>query len=260
MPGPFPGMDPFVEDPAVWPGMHHLLIGETARALQPVLRSRGYYVDIGERVRLVESGRSVVPDDAIFRSDRAAGGRPEPALATADQPVRVRRSPVEVREGFLDVFHAGDNRLVTGIEYLSPTNKIDCRGRRLYRRKQRELGRAGVSLVEIDLLRQGRHLLDVPRPIVEDLRPWHYLVNLVRRGSEDYEVDPIRLRDRLPRILIPLRPRDEDAVLDLQAVFDRAYETGPYAERLNYSGAPVPPLTDGDAAWAFDLLKLKGLR
>jgi hypothetical protein len=253
-------MDPFLEDPAVWPGMHHLLIGETARALQPLLRSRGYYIDIGERVRLVESGRTVVPDDAIFRSGHATEAPSEPALATADQPVRVRRTPAEVREGYLDIYQVGESRLVTGIEFLSPTNKFDHRGRRLYRRKQRELSRADVNLVEVDLLRKGRHILHVPRPVVEGLRPWDYLVNLVRRGSDDYEIYPIRLRDRLPRILIPLRPPDEDAVLDLQAVFDRAYETDPYPERLNYSGAPVPPLTSDDAAWAYDLLKLKGLR
>ncbi len=49
--------------------------------------------------------------------------------------------------------------------------------------------------------------------------------------------------------------------LDLQEVFDRSYDIGPYPERLNYSGdAPAPPLSPENARWADELLRNKGFR
>lgn len=261
MPSPFPGMDPWLERSTVWPGFHEMLIVKAVEVLQPLLRSRGYYVDIGERVWLAEPGRGVLPDDVTLQpSHPLAGASGYGVILTVDEPVRIARAPVEVREGYLEIFDTLGHQLVTGLEFLSPTNKSHRKGRRLYRRKQAELRRTGVHLVEIDFLRRGRHVLDVPQETVDGLRPWDYFVNLVRRGSDEYEVYPIKLRDRLPRIRIPLKSEDDDAVLDLQEVFDRSYEIGPYPERLNYSAPPSPPLNDQDAAWADELLKSKGLR
>ena len=44
-------------------------------------------------------------------------------------------------------------RVVTVIEVLSLSNKQPGEGQRMYLSKQRELAEAGVSLVEVDLLR-----------------------------------------------------------------------------------------------------------
>ena len=181
-------------------------------------------------------------------------------MLEADQPVRIARFEVEVHEPFLEIRRSVDGRLVTGIEFVSPTNKSDRKGRELYEQEQQELHGAAVNLVEIDFIRRGPHVLDVPLEFVEPLRPWDYLVNLVRHGSQEYEVYPIQVRDPLPRILIPLGKGEEDAVLDLQAVLADAWTIGPYPERLDYTRDPIPPLKDDDAAWADQLLRDKGFR
>jgi hypothetical protein len=49
-------------------------------------------------------------------------------------------------------------------------------------------------------------------------------------------------------------------VLDLQAVFDRCYEEGAYARRLDYRREPVPPLSYNEVTWADTLLRQRGLR
>ena len=72
------------------------------------------------------------------------------------------------------------------------------KGRRLYRRKQRELRRARVSLVEIELLRAGKRVLSLP---VRELPPLYrgtYQV-CVRRDwrSDEAEVYRVRLRSVL---------------------------------------------------------------
>ena len=69
---------------------------------------------------------------------------------------------------------------------------------------------------------------------------------------------PIRLADRLPPIAIPLRPRDPKVYINLQALVDRAYASGRYHRRLDYS-KPCDPRLDGtDSVWADDLLRRAG--
>ncbi|MGZ3485541.1 MAG: DUF4058 family protein, partial [Isosphaeraceae bacterium] len=43
MPSPFPGMDPYLEEPGLWPDVHHELISETRALLNTILRPK-YYV------------------------------------------------------------------------------------------------------------------------------------------------------------------------------------------------------------------------
>src|SRR5205823_5222844 len=57
----FPGMDPYLEDPQLWPGVHSRLIVYTADRLQPALRPR-YVAAVEERVYLQGPDREVVPD------------------------------------------------------------------------------------------------------------------------------------------------------------------------------------------------------
>jgi hypothetical protein len=254
-------MDPWLEHPAVWPGFHQIFIVDAAAQLQPRLRQRGYYVDIGERVWLAEPGRPILPDLVV---EQALSERSRPTVAIrkshADQPIHIERTIVEIKEIFLEIFETATHRLITGIELLSPTNKRDRTGRRLYRRKQREAAEAGIHLVEIDLLRLKPHLLDFPKPILEELPEHSYLVHIGRRWSSDYEIYAIKLRESLPKIVVPLKQDDEDGVLDLQRVMDESYEKGPYPEKLMYGSPAKPRLTGGDAKWADQLLREKGFR
>jgi hypothetical protein len=249
-------MDPYLEDPALWPGFHHLLIAASVEQLQPQLRPRNYYVNIEERVWLLESERSVYPDMAVIDRGRATR---EPTASTAvlepDAPVVIHALEEEFHEAYLEIYDSQGHRLVTSIEFLSPANKSEGPGRDLYRRKQEEVAAAGVNLVEIDLLRGGLHAVKAPRHLLEKLRPWHYLVSIWRPGKLDYEVYPIGLRCRLPRIRVPLRAGDADGVLDVQAAFARAYDTGPYPERLNYAASPPWPLAGDDQRWAEEVLR-----
>lgn len=176
-------------------------------------------------------------------------------MLAVDEPVRISHVTGEVHEGFVEIYQAGSHALVTCIEFLSPANKADSQGRELYQRKQADLAAHGVHLVEIDLLRSGRHVLDVPEWAIQGLKPWDYLVNLVRRGGAEFEIYPIRLRDRLPRVRVPLQGDDEDAVLDLQDVFKRSWEVGPYPVTLDYTRPPAPPLSGADTVRAVDRLQ-----
>jgi hypothetical protein len=74
---------------------------------------------------------------------------------------------------------------------------------------------------------------------------------LISRGLQRPEAGlwPMRLREPLPVIPIPLRPPDGDAQLDLQAVLHRVYDDAVYETYL-YETGPTPPLSEEEAKWA----------
>ena len=70
----------------------------------------------------------------------------------------------------------------------------------------------------------------------------------------------MRLRDRLPALRIPLRPSDQEAVLDLQTLVDAVYADSRYDRTTDYRCAPAPPLQGEEATWADSVLKSAGRR
>ncbi len=259
---PFPGMDPYLEQR--WGDVHHRLITYSADQLQGRLPG-GLRARVEERV-YVQAGDEVVrviaPDVRIVaRPGRERGGAAVLERGFVAEPVIVEFASEGITEGYIeirDVF-SGD-RLVTVIEFLSRTNKAPGEGRLLDDRKRDELFVAGVSQVEIDLLRGGDPNLtlkptDVPP---EDRAPY---AACVRRAGDRFRAAwyGFPLREPLPGIRIPLRESDEDVPLYLQPLIDQVYSNGRYDD-LDYSVAPDPPLAPDDAAWADALLRAAGHR
>jgi hypothetical protein len=147
------------------------------------------------------------------------------------------------RVNFLEI-RGRERELVTVIELLSPANKRSGSDREQFIAKRHRLLSSDVNYVEIDLLRGG------PRMPITNLPECEYYA-LVRRGAERPLMDfwPVRLRDPLPTIPVPLRAPDSDASLDLQAVLHRVYDAARYGSYV-YDGDPEPALSPADAAWA----------
>ncbi len=61
---PFPSMDPWLEDPGLWPDVHNSLIAALRFRLGPILRPR-YFVSSKARAKVVASiSVAPVPDPA----------------------------------------------------------------------------------------------------------------------------------------------------------------------------------------------------
>ncbi len=263
MSSPFPGMDPYLESRTIWPDLHQRLITYSADVLQPSIRPR-YHAHIGERVYVIHPPRVIYPDVALTQQPaaRVPAAPPGVAMMEPDRPVVISLPPEEVREVFIEILDLTQGgRVVTVIEVLSPANKTLGEGRELYLRKQEDVLSSETSLVEIDLLRRGEHTVAIPPYYLIPYQPCHYLISISRATHrERFEVYPLTLRQRLPRVTIPLLEPDADAVLDLQAVFERCYENGAYADLIDYREEPESPLAPDDAAWADDLLRRAGAR
>jgi len=270
MPSPFPGMDPFLEHPDLFPDLADSLIACMRESLNGGL-PEPYLASIGSRIWAEASQRPIGPDVKVLRPEvpsPAQGTSPggiAVAEVTATEPITVRAPQVEIREPFLEIYAGpGKARLITIIEVLSPTNKTPgAHGRELYLQKQREALVSQVNLVEIDLLRCGQHTTAVPREQVvarAGLFDYHVCVHAFEH-LDDYVVYPVSLRLRLPVIAIPLLPGDTPCRVDLQALFDRCYETGRYTHQVDYTQpAPAPALRPDQADWLEHLLREKGVR
>lgn len=260
MPSPFPGMDPYLEDPARWSGVHHSLISAIRDILLDLLRPR-YFVGAEERVYLAnraEMDRVLgirVPDVEIAAGPArfAPGGGGAVAL---EEPLVMMTWLEEVREAYLTIRDSKSREVVAVIEVLSPTNKLPgSPGWESFEQKRREVMESPTHWVEIDLLRQGRSWT---RSLLD--RPCEYLVHVSPEPMRpEGKVWPIRLDRALPTITVPLKPDEHDCPLDLQAVVTAVYHRG-YDFDTDYSVDPVPPLDSPWAEWADRLLREKGLR
>jgi hypothetical protein len=254
---PFPGMNPFFEQR--WRDAHSSLVTYVRDALQERLPP-DLVAGAEEEILTIGAGESPatyrldvrVREPLALKEPGAAEAALAPSPRATTEPIRVLLE--DEIERWLEI-HDETGRLVSVLELLSPSNKLESADRDRYLRKRRSFVGSRVNLVEIDLVRQGAPVF--PRAVLRVLDPAgaSYAVCVFRATRPgEQEVYPIRLRERLPAIRVPLRPTDADVVLDLQPLIDQCHERGRY-HLLNYRLALNPPLPSEDAAWAEQLLR-----
>lgn len=263
MQSPFPGMDPYLEAPSLWPDVHHELLSVARELLNRRLRPQ-YHVRVEERVYISDDNdpgrKAIIPDLKIVDTGLPKSFRnsfQDAGVSVAEPLILTTLIEDEIHEARLEVIDTNQHSVVTVIELLSPTNKITgSRGRASYEQKRREVMTSSTHFVEIDLLRDGDHL-----HTRELLPKGDYFVHVSRkdRRPKGY-VWPILLPQRLPVIAIPLKEVDGDVALDLQTVLATAYDRAAYDLEIDYRTEPTPPLCGEVADWANTLLVSKGLR
>lgn len=220
---PFPGMDPYLEDPAWWPEFHRLLVA---------CLYEGILSDLAPRYRCAVGLRrySVAPSSGAE----------------------------EREEAYLEIRQRSDDRLVTLVDVVSPADKSTATGRQAVQEHRQQAQDSGANVVEIDLLLQGQPLIDYER---EGLPKWDYAVTVARATHpKRYEIYTATLQKRLPRFRLPLASDDRDTVLDLQASFAHCYAKGNYLGRMDYSREPTVSLGEEESRWLGALLTAEGLR
>ena len=261
MPSPFPGMNPYLEAPALWPGFHNLLIAALVELLAHQLEPK-YIVAIEQRMYEVVDETPLligIPDVMVQRSATT----PEQTntnvatLAPPAQPITVTVPiPETVRQGYLEIRQVGTNQVITAIEILSPVNKKPGKGREIYEAKRQNILTSLTHLVEIDLLRNWEAM-----PILELNIQSHYRILVSRRERRPLaDLYAFNLQHSIPTFPLPLLAGDAEPVIDLKALLDLIYDRAVYRLQINYNNEPVPALTEADAMWADSLLKEQGLR
>lgn len=258
MASPFPGMDPYLEDPGIWPGFHHSLAEELKGSLNTHIGPK-YYADVElhtvfEELSIAVPRRTIYPDVGVYEqapAEPAAGPVATASATISEAPIKREVVAGQTKLRAVRIYLTETDELVTSIEILSPYNKRAGDGLAEYRRKRSEILRSIVHLVEIDLLRGGtRPGREVNDPPLDT--DYVLLVNRSRPESNVRisEIWPAALNQPLPGLPIPLLPPDPDTALDLNAAIEAIYGRAGYAWRIDYD-QPVPPpdLRPAMATW-----------
>ena len=256
MASPFPGMNPYLEHPEVWLGVHLLLIGEMTKFLSPKLRPRyrvavevRMYETVGEKSLLVG-----IPDLTI-KGSQGETKEPTANVAVAQAPTKPQTVevpvPETIRQGYLEVQEVTTKEVVTAIEILSPVNKRSGEGRKQYESKRNRVFGSSTNLVEIDLLRKGK-----PMAVYNSNISTHYRI-LVSRGDSRPLADlyGFNLPEAIPLFPLPLKLGDTEPLIDLQLLLNNVYDQASYDLLIDYAQEPMPPLLEEEQVWVKKLLK-----
>ncbi|MGQ9875451.1 MAG: DUF4058 family protein [Chloroflexus sp.] len=258
---PFPGMDPYLEQPALWPDVHARLISAMCDAIQEQLGPAYIalitpYIAL-ESIEIAPTRQAFVPDIGVLHDDPADTGTATATITPAPLTLPVQMT-VPTRYARIEIRAVVQQTLITAIELLSPANKrpgLD--GADAYEKKRQELFASSVHLLEIDLLRGG-----IRPQLARPLPPTAYCVFLSRAYRRPLvDVWPIALSDPLPVLPVPLSYPDPDVALDLGAVLRQVYRRAHYERLIDYrADPPPPPLAPDEAAWLDQHLRAMGLR
>ena len=168
MPSPFQGMDPYLENPGLWPDVHHNLISRIQGQLSAQLRPN-YLVRVEDRAYIADQANETF-DPQMRIPDVEVTSRPgwedapfslgtEPSqLQIAEPIVATTWFDEEIREAFLKIISRESREVIAVIEILSPANKArGAAGRESFEKKSREIMYSPIHRVEIDLLRGETH-------------------------------------------------------------------------------------------------------
>ncbi|MEM8643132.1 MAG: DUF4058 family protein [Cyanobacteria bacterium P01_G01_bin.54] len=262
MSSPFIGMDPYLENPALWPNVHGRLIVAIADTLSPLLLPK-YQPIIEESVYRTRDSSSVmvgVPDVAVQKTGRE--GQPasqatilaEPSVAlSSTAPVVVELPiPATFRQRFIEIRNTANQEVVTVIEVLSLVNKRgDVRLR--YLQKRERILESQANLVEVDLLHKGDAM-----PTVQGGVASHYriLASALQQRPQAL-LYPFNLSNPLPTVPIPLREGDEEPVVDFQALLEQVYRLSGYEFSIDYSQPPKPGWETPELKWMASIVNGK---
>ena len=287
MPIPFPGMNPYLEHPDLWPTLHRKLIKSIANRLNHQLAPI-YQVRICERHYQVSGEDSLVVGSPglSWRGDRHVHPHPlsdrtghmdtsisvhtDPPTAipnadthslknaTAEQtqqksPIAVFVPvPQKIYETYLEIINAA-GEIVTVIEALSPKKKRPGRGRTLYERQRETLFGSPSHFIEIDLLRGWE-----PPSIYGPDESGDYRILISRSEQRPRaELYTWNVTEPIPKINLPLSGSDE-IPLSLKPMVDEACDRTDLL--VNYQQSPLPPLRFEESLWLEDFLQQVGMR
>jgi Protein of unknown function (DUF4058) len=249
MRSPFPGMNPYLEQPTFWSSFHTRLMVAIADTIAPQLRPN-YYIEVETRTyQDQEEPEEIlvgIPDAAVLAAKSTAQIEPLRvelgATLTQKRPQSIRLpQPITIKERYLEVREVGVNTVITVIEVLSPKNKQKGKGRTAYENKRKRILGSLSNLVEIDLLRAG-----IPMTMLGQVQPSDYRL-IVSRSSQRPQADlyDFNLREPIPSAPLPLRPEDEEPLVELQAIVQGVCDRAGYNERIDPSACPAAQATRG---------------
>lgn len=257
MPSPFPGMDPYIEANGLWATFHHAFLTSCHDVLNECLPPN-YVAILGERLELLDEkdlglvSRVAVPDVAVVHDPTVEAGRSAGAPSAATLEPRTVPQDLEWFDEpgqlYVQIVHVPENRVVTDVELLSPSNKRPgSADLATYLARRKALLRHQVNLVELDLLLGGQRL-----KMLGPLGEGDFFAFVTRwKTAHECSVYGWSVRAPLPTIPLPLRPEDGEVLLPLAESYRRTWQRGRYDQLVRYNVPPPEPLAPTDREWVW---------
>lgn len=252
MPSPFPGMDPYLENPEIWPEVHSRLIVAISDSLAPSLHPK-YYAAIEKRTYLDTPEDSIlvgIPDVSVTSRSPELNTENRAATALTQAEIVTLPLPEEVTERYLEIRDTQTSTVITAIEILSPKNKRPGEGRTAYLQKRQRVLTAQTHLVEIDLLRGQAQM-----PLGTDTKTNYRILVSRSHTRPKAELYGFNLQTPIPTFYLPLKPGDSEPEINLKAILDDIYDRAGYSFRIDYKQPPKPGLDKTDQQWAATLFE-----
>jgi Protein of unknown function (DUF4058) len=295
MPVSFPGMNPYLEHPDLWPDVHRRFITTLVDLLKTQIPSQ-YDVAVRKRIYRVSGDDALMvghhdltpqatmarphsfdtaPANTFYRNGASGShsasqngasenGAQGGSVATAPRIVPQVSKPIpvyvpipqDVHEDYIEIIEPAAGEVVTVIEVLTPKKKRVGRGRDHYEHHRESILGSPAHFVEIDFLR-GWEPLAIYGPDGES----DYRI-LVSRSERRPKADLYtwQVQEAIPYLALPLRQLGEELVVDLKPALDKAYERSGYDMIIDYQRDPLPPLSEPAAEWLDAFLQPLGLR
>jgi Protein of unknown function (DUF4058) len=237
MASPFPGMDPYLEHPNLWPEVHTRLISAIATSLETRL-SDAYFIGVEKRIYQLTADDAVligIADTKIAKRSSVSNQTPiaEPnndagATTTLGKPANCLTvtlpMPIKIRESDLEIRNIETGDIITSIEVLSPANKRTVESRRAYEFKRQAVLGSQTHLIEIDLLRSGHPML-----MMGSIQATHYRILVSPANQRPHaQLYGFNVEQPIPIIPIPLKLGEGDLDLDLQHLLANVYNQARY--------------------------------
>jgi hypothetical protein len=239
-------MDPWLEDPRLWPNVHKSLVialrDELARRLRP-----RYFVNVVSR-RVILIGADI---DRVYRPNVSSQHKSHNRTSRKGgvgvrERVNAKPERYEESEEIRLAIGEPEGYRSTLIEFVSLASKRSRGARVDYLQWRRDLFQSGFSLVEIDLLRGGDAM-----PMMAEAPPNDYRILISRAKPRRKDiVSTFAWTAPIPEIPIPLFPGESEPVIDLNSLLHKVYDRAGYDLMIDYRRPPNPPLPREDQAWA----------
>ncbi|MBT9315444.1 DUF4058 family protein [Leptothoe spongobia] len=263
MPDIFPGMNPYLEHPDLWPIIHPRFVTALASLLQKEVSNR-YNVIIRKRVYRVSGEDSLVVEQSanVPQVNGANGSTANGSSPVEQQPIPTYIAvPQTIQEEYIEIVDHQIGTTVTIVEVLTPQKKRPGRGRENYEQRCEAIFGSDTHFVEIDLLR-GWEPISAYGPSDTD-----YQV-LVSRSDQrpKAELYTWQVYAPIPPLTLPLsRPQDGEGTqacctVDLKQALNDVCTNSIHALSINYERDPIPPLPGEASRWLSNLLEQSDLR
>ncbi|MEA5465192.1 DUF4058 family protein [Leptothoe sp. PORK10 BA2] len=266
MPDMFPGMNPYLEHPDLWPTIHPRFVTALANLLRKdvsdrynvIIRQRVYRVSGEDSLVVEQSGQANTSNGSMGATVNGVNG----SAVTSQQPIPTYIAvPQTIKEDYIEVVDHQIGTTVTIVEVLTPQRKRPGRGRENYEQRCEAIFGGDTHFVEIDLLRAWEPI-SAYGPSDTD-----YQV-LVSRSDQRPKADLYtwQVNAPIPPLTLPLsRPQDGEGAqasctVDLKQALIDSCAGSTYNFSINYERDPIPPLRPEAKLWLANLLEQSGLR